>query len=137
MLQRALLDVRLLPWRPRPRVMNPDRLRSGLDPLSGADDLQGLVVGLVMCLVVIVAAPLIVLVLAAGLLSVELPVVVAIGVLLVAVRFAGLLPWTVVIVDQVTGDERRETYRTLWRAVRRVRSINHDRRVTVRWAHRH
>jgi hypothetical protein len=40
----------------------------------------------------------------------------------------------VVIVDQVTGEERRETYRNLWRAARRIRSVNSDRRVKVRWA---
>ncbi len=67
-------------------------------------------------------------------LSVELPVVLALGVVLMVVRFTGLMPWTVVIVDMVTGAERRETYRNLWRATRRIRTVNGDRRVTIRWS---
>ncbi len=134
MLETALLDVRALPWRPRARVMKPDTLRENTDPFMVVDDLQGVVLGLALWLVIIIAAPLIVLVLAAGLLSVELPVVLALGLILLVVRFAGLLPWTVVIVDQVSGDERRESYRNLWRAARRVRAVNSDRRVKVRWA---
>lgn len=114
--------------------MKPDTLRENADPFVSADDLAGVVLGLALWLFVIIAAPLIVLVLAAGLLSVELPTVLALGLILVVVRFTGLLPWTVVIVDQVSGDERRESYRALWRAVRRIREINHDRRVKVRWA---
>ena len=98
------------------------------------DDLQGVILGLALWLVIIIAAPLIVLVLAAGLLSIELPIVVALGLFLLVIRFSGLLPWMVVIVDQVTGEERRETYRNLWRAARRIRSVNSDRRVKVRWA---
>lgn len=38
------------------------------------------------------------------------------------------------IVDQVSGDERRESYRTLWRPAGRIRDVNSDRRVKVRWA---
>ena len=37
------------------------------------------------------------------------------------------------MLDQISGEER-ERYRTLWRATRRIRSVNHDRRVQVRWA---
>lgn len=134
MLESALIDVRVLPWRPRARVMEPDTLRVNVDPFSAFDDLQGVVVGLVLWLVVIIAAPVIVLVLAAGLFSVEVPIVVALGVLLLMIRFTGLMPWQVLILDQITGAERRESYRNLWRAARRVRSLNSDRRVKVRWA---
>lgn len=134
MLETALLDVRVLPWRPRARVMKPETLRDNADPFMAVDDLQGVVLGLALWLVIIIAAPLIVLVLAAGLLSIELPIVLALGLILLVVRFTGLLPWMVVIVDQVTGDERRETYRNLWRAARRIRTVNSDRRVKVRWA---
>jgi hypothetical protein len=134
LLETALLDVRLLPWGPRTRVMKPSTLRENADPLMAADDVAGILVGLALWLVVLVAAPLVVLVLAAGLLSVELPVVLALGVVLMAVRFTGLMPWTVVIVDKVTGAERRETYRNLWRAARRIRAINGDRRVKIRWS---
>ena len=134
MLESALLDVRVLPWRPRARVMKPDTLRETADPCIPADDIAGVVLGLALWLLIILAAPLIVLVLAAGLLSVELPIVLALGLILLVVRFTGLLPWTVLIVHQVSGEERRESYRALWRAVRRIRAINHDRRVKVRWA---
>lgn len=134
MLETALLDVRVLPWRPHARVMKPDTLRDNADPFAVVDDLQGVVIGLALWLLVILAAPLIVLVLAAGLLSIEVPIVVALALVLLMIRFAGLLPWTVVIVDKVTGQERRESYRNLWRAARRIRSVNSDRRVKVRWA---
>ena len=112
----------------------PETLRDNADPFVAADDLAGVVLGLALWLLNIIAAPLIVLVLAAGLLSVELPIVLALGLILLVVRFTGVLPWTVVIVHQVTGDERRERYCALWRAVLRIREINHDRRVKVRWA---
>jgi hypothetical protein len=45
------------------------------DPLTAVDDLQGLVLGLALWLAILIAAPVVVLVLAAGLLSVELPIV--------------------------------------------------------------
>ena len=134
LLETALLDVRVLPWRPRARVTKPETLRDNADPFMAIDDLEGVVLGLALWLVIIIAAPLIVLVLAAGLLSVELPIVIALGLILLVVRFAGLLPWTVVIVDQVTGDEQRESYRNLLLAARRIRAVNSDRRVKVRWA---
>lgn len=133
-MERALLDVRVLPWRPRARVMKPGTLRDIADPAAGADDLGFLVVSLVLWIVVIVAAPILVLVLAAGLLTVEIPLAIALGVILVLVRFVGIVPWTVAIDDQVTGATRTERYRNLLRAVRRVREINGDRRVQVRWA---
>ena len=134
LLEPALLDVRVLPWRPRARVMSADTLRDIGDPFMLVDDLSGLLVGLALWLAIIIAAPLVVLVLAAGLFSIELPVLLALGAVLLVVRFTGLMPWTVVIVDRVTGEERRETYRNLWRAVRRIRAVNSDRRVNVRWA---
>ena len=134
MLETALLDVRVLPWRPRARVMKPDTLRENADPFLPTDDVAGVVLGLALWLGIIVAAPLLVLLLAAGLFSVELPVVLALAVLLGVVRFTGLLPWTVVVVDRVTGVERQERHRSLWRAARRIRAVNVDRRVRVRWA---
>lgn len=130
----ALLDVRMLPWRPRARVMDPDDLRGSADPFFAVDDLAGVVLGLALWLVIIIAAPLIVLVLAAGLFSVELPVAIGLGLLLGIARFAGVIPWTVVILDAVSGEERRESYRSLWRATARIRELNADRRVKVRWA---
>lgn len=130
----ALLDVRVFPWRPRVRVMKASELRENADIPVGMDDVEGLVIGLALWLAIIVAAPLVVLVLAAALLSVELPVVVAAALVLAAIRFTGLLPWAVVVVDQVTGEERRESYRNLWHAAGRIRALNADRRIKVRWA---
>ncbi len=134
MVQTAVLDVRVAPWRPRARVMKADTLRAAADPVTSVDDLTGVLIGLALWLVVIIAAPLIVLVLAAVLLSVELPVVVVLALLVLVARFAGLIPWTVVILDPVTGAERRESYRSIWKATARIRGINSDRRVKVRWA---
>ena len=111
--QAALLDIRVLPWRPRKRVLKPDTLRNSAGDFAFAgDDLGGIVIGLALWLVIIIAAPLIVLVLAAGLFSIELPIVVALAVLLAVARFTGLIPWTVVILDTIRGTERRESYRT-------------------------
>lgn len=114
--------------------MKADAIRENVDPFVAVDDLHGLVVGLAVWVAIIIAAPLIVLVLAVGLLSVELPLVAAVAVILVVVRFAGLIPWQVLIVDRVTGEERRERYRSLWGALRRISAVNSDRRIKVRWA---
>ena len=59
----ALIDVRVLPWRPRVRVMKADSFRDKIDPLSGMDDISGVLIGLALWLLTIIAAPLIVLVL--------------------------------------------------------------------------
>ena len=135
-MQQAFVDIRVLPWRPRRRTMRAADLREAAlsgDPLLGADDPGGIVLGLGIWLVVVVAAPLVVLVLAVLLLSVELPVVVALALLLAVLRFAGVVPWTVGIVDTL-GTERRESYRNVVRAVRRVREVNGRPEVRVRWA---
>jgi hypothetical protein len=116
--------------------MKPSRLRNAAnhaDPFS-ADDLTGVVVVFAVWLAILIAAPLIVLVLAGALFSVELPVLIAIGCVLVVGRFAGLIPWTVVIVNRLTGEERHESTRSLFQAARRVREINDDRRLLVRWS---
>jgi len=134
MQETAVLDVRALPWRPRAPVRRADTLRDSFDPLAGFDDIGGVLIGLALWLLIIIAAPLISLVLAAALFSIELPIVLLLGLLLAVIRFTGLIPWTVVIVNHATGEERRETYRALWVAAARIRAINTDRRVTVRWA---
>ena len=138
--QSAVLDVRLLPWRPRLRVMKADTLRSETPDLLdlGGDDLEGVVFSLVfsvvLILVILVAAPVLVVLLAILLFSLELPVLLLLGVVLPAARFLGVIPWTVLVLEPSLGAEDRETYRLLWNAVRRVREVNHDRRVRVRWA---
>jgi hypothetical protein len=115
--------------------MKPATLSQNADSsLWDFDGVAGIVIGLAVWLTILVAAPLVALVLAAGLFSVELPVVVALAVLLVVARFIGLIPWTVIVLDKASGDERSERYRNLWTATRRIRSLNDDRRVNVRWA---
>jgi hypothetical protein len=132
----AMIEVRLLPWRLKARVMKPEHVRDAagyIDP-SNVDDVTGLVVVLAVWLGIVLAAPLIVLILAGLLFAIEAPILLALGVLYLVARFAGLMPWTVLTVEKRTGQERRETTRNLLHAVRRVRDINRDRRVLVRWA---
>jgi hypothetical protein len=76
----------------------------------------------------IIAAPLIVLVLAAMLFSVELVLLIALALLLVAARLAGVIPWTIGVVDLQVGTQRYEKTRSLVRAIRLVRDINGGRR---------
>lgn len=116
--------------------MSADRFRekvfdSGPDLMF--DDLGGIVLGIVVWIGLIIAAPLVVLILAALLFSVELPIVIAIAVLLLVVRFTGITPWTVLTVNQVDGEESRETFRFLPSALKRIRETNQDRRIQVRW----
>lgn len=136
MTQTAMLDVRLLPWRPRRRVMDNDTLRD-IDPVemgASTGEISGFVIGLAVWVLFLVAAPLIAVFLAVALLAVELPLAIGVALVLMVIRFAGIVPWQVVIIDQVTGTEQIESYRNLLRAVSRIRSVNHDRRVRVRWA---
>lgn len=136
MIESALLEVRVFPWR-RKRMMRPETLREAAfdgDFLGSIDDLGGLVVVLAVWLTIIVAAPVVVLVLAGLLFSVEIPLLILVAALLVLGRFAGIIPWTVLVLDRVTGAETRHTYRNFFRAVRRVREVNGERRVAVHWA---
>ena len=124
MLQTAFLDVRVFPWKPKMRKMDPDTLRE-MDPLSGGfDDVAGFFFGLALWLFILVAAPLTVIVLAVLLFSVELPIVIAIALLLLLIRFAGIVPWTVVARNNVNGEESSESFRNIFHAVRRIREIN-------------
>lgn len=116
--------------------MEPSTLRdiTGPDPLlPTSSDPSEMVLGIGLWLVIMVAAPLVVLVLAVLLLSVEIPVAIAFGLILAIVRFAGIVPWTVAIID-ADGTETHETYRNLIHAVRRIQTINTDQHVAVRWA---
>lgn len=136
----AFLEVRVLPWRPRQRRLHPDTLRDLATPdLSlGGDDLAGVAVGLALSLAlwlaVVVAAPLLVVLLAWLLFAVELPLLIVVALALMAVRVAGVVPWTVVTVDGTTGRETVLRTRSLRRAVRVVRGVNGGRRMALRWA---
>jgi hypothetical protein len=132
----AVLRVRLVPWRPRPRRMDPAKIRdnaSGL--LDFGDDLASLFVRVGIWLALIVAAPLITFVLAVLLLPVEAGLLAIIGFALLAVRFAGITHWTLVITGP-GGHETVEHYRNVARALSRVREINgvRGRAVELVWA---
>lgn len=136
MIESAFLEVRLFPWRPRRRVSREGRHFEGADfvDFAGVDDLAGLALVAVIWLAAILLGPFLVVMLGAALFSLEVALLVGLAVFLVLSRFVGLLPWTVVVLNQVTGEHRRESIRTLVRAVRRVREVNGERRVPVRWA---
>ncbi|MDM7855318.1 hypothetical protein [Cellulomonas alba] len=123
----AFLDVRLLPWRPRLRHIDPDAVRANADVTAWSDDLAGFALSVVVSVLIFVAAPLVAVVLAVLLLPVEVWLVLSLGVLVVVARFAGLIPWAVVTPDGV------ESYRFLPAALRRVRELDPTRRVRVRW----
>jgi hypothetical protein len=112
---------------------HPRDLALNADPVN-VDYISGCVVVLGVWLAILIAAPLVVLLLAGALFSVELPLPIGFGVLLILWRFAGLMPWRIVILNQLSGEERIETTRSLTRAIRRVREINGERRVYARWA---
>lgn len=131
--QTAFVRVRLLPWRVRARVMDPDTLRDSADPLTLADDLSGVVIGIGLWLVVVVAAPVLVVVLAGLLLPFEVVTLALIALLVAVARVAGLVPWTIAVVD-AGGRERTEQSRNLVYVVRRVRALNGGGRVKVRWS---
>ncbi|RHA44480.1 hypothetical protein [Cellulomonas rhizosphaerae] len=129
----AFLEIRVLPWRPRRRSIDPELLREGAgNGIELFDDVAGLVIGVVGTIVLYVAAPLVAVVLAILFLPVELGLVLAIAVLLLLARFTGLIPWTVLVADGLE-DERREKYRLLHRAVRRVRELNGGGTPRVVW----
>lgn len=131
----AVIDVRLLPWRPRQRRLDPALVREHAGSVTDlADDLTSLLLTVGVWIAIVVAAPLLVVLLALALLPVELLVVVIIGVAILVVRLAGIVPWTVRITDR-NGAATSESYRSLPGAIRRVRTVNTDRRipVTFRW----
>ncbi|MGN6332211.1 MAG: hypothetical protein ACTHOD_11225 [Motilibacteraceae bacterium] len=107
---------------------------SSPDAIAGADDIAGIVIGLALCLGLFIAAPLVVLLLAAVLLPFELTALLLVAAALCVARFCGIMPWTVVTLDPGTRQETRTRHRTLWGAVRRVRTVSGHRRVPVRWS---
>lgn len=129
---RAYLDVPVLPWRVRKRKMHPDTLRDMVSP-TGGEDLGGVLLGIAVWVLILVAAPLLVLVLAGVLLSVELLLLAVLAIVLAVSRVTGLVPWTVVLHDSATGARHEESFRSLLRARRRVRDANLDGAVPVRW----
>ena len=129
----AVIHVRLLPWRPRIRKMDPERVRDAVDGdiLDAADfDLAGIVIGVLFVVFVYLAAPVLVILLAVLLLPFEIGLVLIVAAALVLARLAGIVQWVVEIPE--AGDRRTEKYRSLLRAARRVRQANGTRRVAVR-----
>jgi len=133
----AALEIRVLPWRPRRRKVDPDKLRDTVGDVSDVailvDDLPGAVIGLGAMLLCYVAAPLVAIVLAILLIPAELGIVVTLAAVLLLARFVGLIPWTVVVVDPAAPEDRHERYRLLHRAVNRVLELNGGRRPKVVW----
>jgi hypothetical protein len=133
----AWLEVRVFPWRPRARVLKASKLRDTVsdgDLLGGADDVASFVIALAVWVAILIAAPVIVLVLAGLLFAVELPILLIIGAVFVLLRFAGVMPWSVVTVDSFSHTEGRTKTRNLLWAMRAVRAVNGRRRVPVRWS---
>jgi len=129
----AFLEIRVLPWRPRRRTIDADLLREGApDLLDLADDVAGVVIGVVGMILLYVAAPVVAVVLAVLLLPIEIWLVAAVALLLLLARFTGLIPWTVLVADGM-HDEERERFRLLHRALRRVRELNGGGRPRVVW----
>ncbi|MDM7832345.1 hypothetical protein [Cellulomonas edaphi] len=126
----AALEIRALPWRPRYR-----KPEAGLDVTDiGVPDLDDdFGVGIVVAIALIVLLPVIVVLLAIVLLPVEALLAVIVGALVLVARFTGVIPWTVTYTDAHL-DLVSEKHRFLPGAVRRVRELNGDRRVRVRWS---
>ena len=134
--QAAALRVRLLPWRPRQRRLDPAKIRENASGvLDLGDDLASMFLSVGIWLALIVTAPLITFALAILLLPFEAGVLAVIGFVLLAVRFAGITHWTVVIAER-DGRESVEHYRNVARALRRVRDVNGvlGRAVELLWA---
>jgi hypothetical protein len=108
-IESALLEMQVFAWRPRPRVLKASTVREAVDPnLFGGDDpagLLGLALSLAAWAAITLLAPLIVPMLAATLFFVEVPLLLVLALGLIAARFAGLIPWTVLIVDRFTGKQ--------------------------------
>lgn len=121
---RAVIDVRLLPWRPRARLVDhgidvPDASSLGDDPISGFITLVLGALSLLLTLVLLLGVVVVLL---------ELWVVGALALLLLVARFTGVVPWTV-----FTGDGY-ERYRWLPHAAARVRALNGSRRAEFSWS---
>jgi hypothetical protein len=133
----AALEIRVLPWRPRRRTIDPEKLRDGVgdatDVATVVESVPGVLIGIVAMILCYVAAPLVAIVLAILLIPAELGIVMALAVLLLLARFVGLIPWTVVVVEPEAPEDRREQYRLLHRAVNRVRELNGGGRPQVHW----
>jgi hypothetical protein len=130
--KQAVIEVRLLPWRPHRRRLDPNVLRPNAGTAGDVfvvDDLPTALIGIAVWVFLVLAAPIAAVVLALLFLPVELTAVLVAAAVLLAVRLVGLAPWTVNVPG--TGVER---YRSLFAAARRVRECNADGRVRVRWS---
>ena len=109
----AALEIRVLPWRPRRRTIDPEKLRDRVgdatDVATVVDSVPGLLIGLGAMVLCYVAAPLVAIVVAILLIPAELGLVVTIAALLILARFVGLIPWTVVVADPEVPEGRRES----------------------------
>jgi hypothetical protein len=129
--QAAALRLRVVPWRVRARVLPSSVIRKNAgNVLDVPDDFASMFLSVGIWLMLVVGAPVIAFALAVMLLPFEVTLVAIIGLVLVAIRFAGVTPWTVVLINS-GGEETTEKYRSIARAVRRVRAVNSSRRIAV------
>jgi hypothetical protein len=129
--QVAVIDIRVLPWRPRQRRMNPALMRENAsEVLNVADDPSSLLLSIGVWIAIVVAAPALVVLLAVSLFPVELLAALILAIAILLIRFAGIVPWTVRVTDHA-GIVNNESHRSLRSAIRRVRTVNADRRIPV------
>jgi hypothetical protein len=124
----AYLDVMVFPWFVRKRQMQADTLRDSMDGFDIDEPLTSIAV----LIAIYLLAPVLVVLLAWFLLPLEFILLVLIAVALVVARLVGLVPWHVAIENDLGRVLRRESTRSLIRAVRKVRETNGDRGVLVR-----
>jgi hypothetical protein len=130
----AVIDVHLLPWRPRQRRIDPALVRENAhEVLNVADDPASLLLSVGVWIALVLAAPALVILIAVAFFPVELAIAMFIAIAILIVRFAGIVPWTVRIADH-TGDVNTESYRNVLNAIARVRGVNQDRRIAVEFS---
>jgi hypothetical protein len=134
----AVIEVRLSPWRPRRRRFKADRFGEDagellIDVGSGFDDLGAFAIALLVLGLIFVAAPVLVLLLVTLLLPLEVLLAVILGALLLLIRFAGIVPWSVVLTER-DDTSTTEHYRNLINAINRVWTVNGNRRIPLRFS---
>ena len=129
--QAAAFRLRVVPWGVRARRLRSSAIRTNASHvLDFPDDFAAMFLSLGIWVMLVICAPLITFLLAAVLLPFEVTLVAIIALVLLAIRFAGITPWTVVLINS-GGVETTEKYRNIVRAVRRVRAVNSSSRVAV------
>lgn len=127
----ARLHVSVLPWRLRWRPLRPSEVLDTVDPSGVFDDPANAVAVMA---VILVLAPVLVVVFALLLLPFEVAIPATFALIILVLRFTGLVPWTIEQVAPRTGEVSSCKERNVIRAVRTVRSLNPDGRLRIRWS---